>query len=44
MLDRVAITTALAKCLSYKASGKHDLADEWGRILAELLRQADIQF
>lgn len=43
-MDRSALTQALAKVIAYKACGKDAEADKWATILAQLLRDADIQF
>lgn len=38
MIDRFAISQAVAKAIAYKLAGKDDLACQWARKVVELLR------
>lgn len=41
-LDRVALSTALAKAISHKVAGNDALADQYARSLVRMLNEADI--
>lgn len=42
MIDRSAVSQALAKAIAYKQCGKHADAQEWAKKLIRLLECADI--
>jgi hypothetical protein len=42
MIDRSALSAALAKAIAYKLCGKDDLAREWGAKLVAMLRAGGI--